>query len=52
MSLALQTAAGVELLEPPKGDDSLAEARRTLRADPRWASPYYWAGFTFNGDWK
>lgn len=31
---------------------ALAEAQRTLRADPRWASPYYWAGFTFNGDWK
>jgi CHAT domain-containing protein len=31
---------------------ALAEAQRTLRGDPRWASPYYWAGFTFNGDWK
>lgn len=22
------------------------------RGDPRWAAPYYWAGFTLQGDWR
>jgi CHAT domain-containing protein len=31
---------------------ALAEAQRSMGSDPRWGSPYYWAGFTFNGDWR
>ena len=30
--------------------DALAAAQRDLRADPRWASPYYWAAYTLVGD--
>jgi CHAT domain-containing protein len=31
---------------------ALAAAQRKMRADPRWRSPYYWAGFTLVGDWR
>lgn len=31
---------------------ALREAQRSLRADPRWAAPYYWAGFVLAGDWR
>ena len=30
---------------------ALREAQNTVRKDPRWASPYYWAAFTFQGDY-
>ena len=29
---------------------ALAEAQRAMAADPRWAAPYYWAGYTVAGD--
>ena len=29
---------------------ALAEAQREMAADPRWASPYYWAGYTLSGE--
>lgn len=29
---------------------ALRTAREALRADPRWAHPYYWAAFTASGD--
>jgi CHAT domain-containing protein len=31
---------------------ALRAAQRQMSQDPRWASPYYWAGFVFEGDWK
>jgi len=31
---------------------ALRAAQATLRQDPRWSSPYYWAGFVLQGDWK
>ncbi len=31
---------------------ALRTAQLALRADPRWASPYYWAGFELQGDWR
>ncbi len=31
---------------------ALREAQLSLRADPRWAAPYYWAGFELQGDWR
>ena len=31
---------------------ALKSAQVTLRKDERWASPYYWAGFVIQGDWK
>ena len=30
---------------------ALREAQNTIRKDPRWSSPYYWAAFTFQGDY-
>ena len=29
---------------------ALQAARAEVRAKPRWASPFYWAGFVLNGD--
>ena len=31
---------------------SLREAQRTVRANPRWSAPYYWAGFIIQGEWR
>jgi len=31
---------------------ALRAAQLMLLKDPRWQSPYYWAGFTLQGDWK
>jgi CHAT domain-containing protein/tetratricopeptide (TPR) repeat protein len=31
---------------------ALRAAQIELRKQPRWHSPYYWAGFTLQGDWK
>lgn len=31
---------------------ALARAQRKLRSDPRWEAPYYWAGFSLQGDWR
>jgi tetratricopeptide (TPR) repeat protein len=31
---------------------ALRTAQAALRRSPRWASPYYWAAFTFHGDWR
>jgi CHAT domain-containing protein len=32
--------------------EALRLAQNTLRKDPRWQSPHYWAGFTFQGDYR
>ena len=31
---------------------ALREAQLRVRRDPRWRSPYYWAGFTLQGEWN
>jgi CHAT domain-containing protein/tetratricopeptide (TPR) repeat protein len=31
---------------------ALRDAQLQMAQDPRWASPYYWAGFVFQGDWR
>ena len=31
---------------------ALRAAQLELARDPRWASPYFWAGFVLQGDWK
>jgi CHAT domain-containing protein len=31
---------------------ALRAAQQELRRTPRWSSPYYWAAFTFHGDWR
>ena len=32
--------------------EALRLAQNTLRKGPRWQSPHYWAGFTFQGDYR
>ena len=32
--------------------EALRLAQNTVRKDPRWQSPHYWAGFTFQGDFR
>ena len=31
---------------------ALRAAQRELAGDPRWAAPYFWAGFVIQGDWR
>lgn len=31
---------------------ALREAQLAIRSDPRWSSPYYWAAFVLQGDWR
>jgi CHAT domain-containing protein len=31
---------------------ALRAAQRSLAAQPRWSSPFYWSGFVLQGDWK
>jgi CHAT domain-containing protein len=31
---------------------ALRAAQLEMSKDPRWASPYYWAGFVLQGDWR
>ncbi|HYC89225.1 MAG TPA: CHAT domain-containing tetratricopeptide repeat protein [Thermoanaerobaculia bacterium] len=32
--------------------EALRHAQSSIRRDPRWAHPYYWAAFTYIGDWQ
>jgi CHAT domain-containing protein len=31
---------------------ALRSAQTAMRGDPRWNSPYYWAGFVLQGEWR
>jgi CHAT domain-containing protein len=31
---------------------ALRAAQLSLWREKRWQSPYYWAGFTFQGEWR
>jgi CHAT domain-containing protein/Tfp pilus assembly protein PilF len=31
---------------------ALREAQVSMWREPRWAAPYYWAGFTLQGEWR
>ena len=31
---------------------ALRQAQREMARDPRWAAPYFWAGFVLQGDWQ
>jgi hypothetical protein len=32
--------------------DALRAAQNTLRQDPNWQAPHFWAGFTLQGEFK
>ena len=36
-------------LAPP---EALRQAQIAMARDPRWQSPFYWAGFQLSGDWR
>ena len=31
---------------------ALRAAQDAIRREPRWRSPYYWAGYTLQGEWR
>ncbi|HEX8292880.1 MAG TPA: CHAT domain-containing protein, partial [Pyrinomonadaceae bacterium] len=31
---------------------ALRQAQMSVRGQRRWSAPYYWAGFTLQGEWK
>jgi CHAT domain-containing protein len=51
---ALMTAFYRGMLGPRKlpAAAALREAQNVLRNNPRWQSPYYWAAFTLQGEWR
>lgn len=40
------------LLKSMTPASALREAQNTIRQDPRWKSPHYWAAFTLQGEYK
>ena len=40
------------LTEKLSPTEALRAAQKEMQADSRWASPYYWAGFTLQGEWR
>jgi len=40
-----------DLKESGSPAESLQRAQMQMAADPRWHSPYYWAGFSLEGNW-
>jgi len=40
------------LTEGRRPPAALRAAQLEMSKDPRWRSPYYWAGFVLQGDWK
>ena len=40
------------LTENQTPQSALSLAQSDLRSDKRWQSPYYWAGFVIQGDWR
>jgi CHAT domain-containing protein/tetratricopeptide (TPR) repeat protein len=51
---ALMTSLYQSLLSatPQPAGTALRRAQLAVRAEPRWRSPYHWAGFTLQGDWR
>ena len=43
-------AALLDRAESPQA--ALADAQREMRANPRWAAPYFWSGYVLEGDWR
>ncbi|MCP4656675.1 MAG: CHAT domain-containing protein [bacterium] len=42
--------AMLEQKQPPSA--ALRQAQLSMRREERWRSPYYWAGFVLQGDWR
>lgn len=40
----------IDARQSPQAALRLAKAQ--MRADPRWRSPFYWAGYVVQGDWR
>lgn len=40
------------LVEHRRPADALRIAQQSVRAERRWAAPYFWAGFTLAGEWR
>ncbi len=40
-----------ELKRSDSPAEALQQAQSRMAADPRWHSPYYWAGFSLEGNW-
>lgn len=40
------------LVEKMPPAEALRRAQLDLAKDPRWSSPYYWAGFSLQGEWR
>jgi CHAT domain-containing protein len=49
MKLFYRGMLGLERLAPAA---ALRKAQLALAQQPRWRSPYYWAGFVLHGDWR
>jgi CHAT domain-containing protein/Tfp pilus assembly protein PilF len=49
MTLFYQRLLGPNPLRPPA---ALRAAQDAMRRMPRWQSPYYWAGFVLEGEWR
>jgi CHAT domain-containing protein len=39
-------------IESMPASAALRKSQLALQRDPRWAAPYYWAGFTLQGEWR
>jgi hypothetical protein len=43
----------VEMLKNGKTPaEALRAAQNSIREDPRWSAPHYWAGFTLQGEYR
>lgn len=49
MGTFYQGMLGPQRLDPPA---ALRRAQLSLLSSPRWSSPYYWAAFQLQGDWR
>ncbi|MDQ2944719.1 MAG: CHAT domain-containing protein, partial [Acidobacteriota bacterium] len=49
MARFYEAMMGREHLRPAA---ALRAAQLSMRAEPKWSDPYYWAAFTVQGDWK
>jgi CHAT domain-containing protein len=51
-SKLMEKLYGYLLLQKLPPAEALRRAQLDLAHDPRWSRPYYWAGFSLQGEWK